>query len=105
AAPSVGLATARISGSPRQFLVPIVAPGYRAAALAFAVSIGSVVFVVCGTALRQSLPDKRNPAICGAFSTGHPGLEPGIAGFGDRCLSQFGQCPSAGNRSPRGPGL
>src|SRR3954465_13969107 len=26
---------------------------------------------------------------------GHPGLEPGIAGFGDRCLSQLGQCPLA----------
>ena len=25
---------------------------------------------------------------------GQPGLEPGIAGFGDRCLSQFGHCPS-----------
>jgi hypothetical protein len=25
---------------------------------------------------------------------GHPGFEPGIADFGGRCLSQFGQCPS-----------
>lgn len=25
--------------------------------------------------------------------TGQPGLEPGIAGFGDRCLSQLGHCP------------
>ena len=25
---------------------------------------------------------------------GQPGLEPGIAGFGDRCLSQLGHCPS-----------
>ena len=32
----------------------------------------------------------------GLASTGHPGLEPGIAGFGDRCLSQLGQCPFGG---------
>ena len=31
--------------------------------------------------------------------TGHPGLEPGIADFGGRCLSQFGQCPNADERT------
>src|SRR6202042_3013769 len=32
--------------------------------------------------------------------TGQPGLEPGIAGFGDRCLSQLGHCPrGARNRN------
>ena len=31
--------------------------------------------------------------------TGQPGLEPGIAGFGDRCLSQLGHCPEGGNAS------
>ena len=31
--------------------------------------------------------------------TGQPGLEPGIAGFGDRCLSQLGHCPEASDRS------
>src|SRR5262245_3401710 len=36
-----------------------------------------------------------------AGSTGQPGLEPGIAGFGDRCLSQLGHCPRTGHaRSP-----
>ena len=29
----------------------------------------------------------------GACERGQPGLEPGIAGFGDRCLIQFGHCP------------
>ena len=29
----------------------------------------------------------------GRRQTGQPGLEPGIAGFGDRCLSQLGHCP------------
>jgi hypothetical protein len=33
-------------------------------------------------------------SICGRLEeAGHLGLEPRIAGFGDRCLSQFGQCP------------
>ena len=36
---------------------------------------------------------RRRPAL--ERVAGHPGLEPGIAGFGDRCLSQFGQCPVA----------
>ena len=31
----------------------------------------------------------------GRARAGHPGLEPGIADFGGRCLSQFGQCPWA----------
>jgi hypothetical protein len=43
---------------------------------------------------------RQGRVICGLMpdlaldrKTGHLGLEPRIAGFGDRCLSQFGQCP------------
>ncbi len=32
-------------------------------------------------------------------TTGQPGLEPGIAGFGDRCLSQLGHCPRGADRN------
>jgi hypothetical protein len=36
------------------------------------------------------------------WRAGQPGLEPGIAGFGDRCLSQLGHCPEGGNASHAG---
>src|ERR671922_2086479 len=46
----------------------------------------------------------RDGDIYGEGRTGQPGLEPGIAGFGDRSLVQFGHCPKVsailGMRSP-----
>ncbi len=36
------------------------------------------------------------------LKAGQPGLEPGIAGFGDRCLSQLGHCPKASPNRNRG---
>jgi hypothetical protein len=41
----------------------------------------------------------RNPAPQVVCTTGQPGLEPGIPGFGDRCLSQFGHCPKGPHRN------
>ena len=40
----------------------------------------------------------------GIDRAGQPGLEPGIAGFGDRCLSQLGHCPEGqdASRMPAG---
>src|SRR3954453_12338295 len=37
--------------------------------------------------------------------TGQLGLEPGIAGFGDRCLSQLGHCPRGVDRNEQGARL
>jgi hypothetical protein len=39
----------------------------------------------------QPFPSGSGPR--GKGGAGQPGLEPGIAGFGDRCLSQLGHCP------------
>lgn len=41
----------------------------------------------------------RRGSASGIAKAGQPGLEPGIAGFGDRCLSQLGHCPEADHAS------
>ena len=60
----------------------------RAAKRVLRVCVGHVwILTLSGGGLEASL------------RTGQPGLEPGIAGFGDRCLSQLGHCPEGSDAS------